>query len=99
MGTLSQMDVFELKICLENIKNLGQQIEEVDGKIASRVDHALVEKLTKLPACMDYLNRENCEYEQRSYERQTQPCTIAKISHPVSLNEESADAKAAQEIM
>jgi transposase len=49
MGTLNQMDIFELKICLDNIKSLDQQIRQVDEKIASRVDQALVEKLTKLP--------------------------------------------------
>jgi transposase len=49
IGTLSQIDVFELKICLDDIKTLDHQIREVDEKIASKVDHALVEKLTKLP--------------------------------------------------
>ena len=49
MGTLSQIDIFELKICLDNIKMFNQQIRQVDEKIASKVDKALVEKLTKLP--------------------------------------------------
>jgi transposase len=49
MGTLSQTDVFELKICLENIRTLEEQIRQVDERIAVRVDPALVEKLVKLP--------------------------------------------------
>ncbi len=49
MGTLSQIDVFELKICLDNIRSLDHQIKQVDEKIASRVDQTLVEKLVKLP--------------------------------------------------
>jgi transposase len=49
MGALSQMDVFELKICLDNIKSLDLQMAQVDEKIASRVDQGLVEKLAKLP--------------------------------------------------
>jgi len=47
MGTLSQIDVFELKICLENFRSLDLQIKQVDEKIASRVNQALVEKLRK----------------------------------------------------
>jgi transposase len=49
MGTLSQIDIFELKICLDDIRGLDHQIKQVDEKIASRVDQALVEKLVKLP--------------------------------------------------
>ncbi len=49
MGTLSQTDVFELKICLENIGTLEEQVRQVDERIAARVDPALVEKLVKLP--------------------------------------------------
>jgi transposase len=49
MGTLSQIDIFELKICLDDIRSLDHQIKQVDEKIASRVDQALVEKLVKLP--------------------------------------------------
>src|ERR1700730_9706766 len=45
MGTLNQMDIFELKICLENIRSLDKQIKQIDEKIASRVDQGLVEKL------------------------------------------------------
>jgi transposase len=49
MGTLSQTDVFELKICLENIRMLDEQVRQVDERITVRVDPALVEKLAKLP--------------------------------------------------
>jgi transposase len=49
MGTLGQTDVFELKICLENIKTLEEQVKQVDERIEARVDHVLVEKLVKLP--------------------------------------------------
>lgn len=38
MGMLSQTDVFELKICLENIRTLAEQMGQVDERIMSRVD-------------------------------------------------------------
>jgi len=49
MGALNQMDIFEMKICLENIRSLDKQIKQVGEEIAYRVDQGLVEKLTKLP--------------------------------------------------
>jgi len=48
IGTLSRTDIFELKICLDNIKLLEEQIKQVDEKIASKVDKDLVDKLCKI---------------------------------------------------
>jgi transposase len=49
MGKLNQTDLFELKICLDNIKLLEDQIKQIDEKILSKIDPALLEKLVKLP--------------------------------------------------
>lgn len=49
MGTLNQTDLFELKICLDNIKLLEEQIKQIDEKILARADPILMEKLVKLP--------------------------------------------------
>jgi transposase len=49
MGILSQTDIFELKIILENIKLLQTQVQQVDERISTLVDRDLVDKLTKIP--------------------------------------------------
>lgn len=49
MGTLNQTDLFELKICLDNIKLLEDQIKQIDEKVLSKIDPVLLEKLVKLP--------------------------------------------------
>jgi transposase len=49
IGTLSQTDIFELRIILENIKLLQTQIGEVDEKISTLVDQELVTKLSRIP--------------------------------------------------
>lgn len=49
IGTLNQTDLFELKICLDNVKLLEDQIKQIDEKVLSKVDPVLMEKLVKLP--------------------------------------------------
>ncbi len=49
MGTLSQTDIFELKLILENIKLLQTQMGLVDEKIGTLVDQELVGKLSRIP--------------------------------------------------
>ena len=49
MGTLSETDIFELKIILENIKLLQTQMARVDEKISTLLDSALVSKLSRIP--------------------------------------------------
>ena len=49
IGTLSQTDIFELRIILENIKLLQTQIGQVDEKISTLVDSELVSKLSRIP--------------------------------------------------
>jgi transposase len=49
MGTLNQTDLFELKICVDNIKMLEDQIKQIDDKLLSKIDPLLMEKLVKLP--------------------------------------------------
>lgn len=44
MGVLNQSDLFELKICLENVKRLEAQIKTVDAKIAGLVNKEDVER-------------------------------------------------------
>jgi transposase len=56
IGTLSQTDIFELKICLDNIKLLEEQIKQVDEKIASKVDKDLVDKLCKIPGIATHIS-------------------------------------------
>jgi transposase len=48
MGTLSQTDLFELKICVDNIKLLEEQIKQIDDKLLSKIDPVLMAKLVKL---------------------------------------------------
>jgi transposase len=49
IGNLSQMDIFELKIILENIKLLQTQIQQVDERLSTLADRNLVDKLSKIP--------------------------------------------------
>lgn len=49
MGALNQTDLFELKICLDNIKLLEDQVKQIDEKVLSKTDPVLMEKLVKLP--------------------------------------------------
>ncbi len=48
-GTLNQVDLFELKICMDNVKLLEDQIKHIDEKVVSKIDPVLLEKLVKLP--------------------------------------------------
>ena len=68
MGALSQTDVFELKICLQNITTLGEQMRQVDARIMSRVDQALVEKLAKLPGGSTNDRRHSDSRDSRPHE-------------------------------
>ncbi len=54
MGTLSETDIFELKICLDNVRLLDEQARQIDERIASKIDGELVEKLCKLPGIAPY---------------------------------------------
>ncbi len=66
MGALNQTDLFELKICLDNIKLLQDQTKQIDEKVESKIDPVLMEKLVKLPGVA----------------RETAAVAIAEIAEP-----------------
>jgi transposase len=49
LGTLGEADIIELKICLENINSLEEQIRQLNAKIATLVDKNDVERISKVP--------------------------------------------------
>lgn len=49
LGVLSETDIIELKICLENINRLEEQIRQLNAKIATLVNEKDVERISKVP--------------------------------------------------
>jgi transposase len=49
LGTLREADIIELKICLDNINRLEEQIRQLNAKIATMVDKKDVERISKVP--------------------------------------------------
>jgi len=46
---LGEADIIELKICLENINRLEEQIRQLNAKIAAQVNKKDVERISKVP--------------------------------------------------
>jgi len=49
LGVLNETDIIQLKICLENINRLEEQIKELNAKIATMVNKKDVERISKVP--------------------------------------------------
>jgi transposase len=49
LGTLREADIIELKICLDNINRLEEQIRQLNAKIATLVNKKDVERISKVP--------------------------------------------------
>jgi transposase len=49
LGTLREADIIELKICLDNINRLEEQIRQLNTKIATLVNKKDVERISKVP--------------------------------------------------
>ncbi|MEM3442751.1 MAG: IS110 family transposase [Candidatus Bathyarchaeia archaeon] len=49
LGALGEADIIELKICLENINRLEEQIRQLNAKIATLVNKKDVERISKVP--------------------------------------------------
>jgi transposase len=49
LGALREADIIGLKICLENINRLEEQIKQLNGKIAALVNKKDVERISKVP--------------------------------------------------
>ncbi|MEM3551133.1 MAG: IS110 family transposase [Candidatus Bathyarchaeia archaeon] len=49
LGALGEADIIELKMCLENINRLEEQIRQLNAKIASLVNKKDVERISKIP--------------------------------------------------
>jgi len=49
LGALGEADIIELKICLENINRLEEQIRQLNAKIAAQVNKKDVERISKVP--------------------------------------------------
>jgi transposase len=49
LGVLNETDIIQLKICLENINRLEEQIRQLNAKIATMVNKKDVERISKVP--------------------------------------------------
>jgi transposase len=49
LGSLREADIIELKICLDNINRLEEQIRQLNAKIATLVNKKDVERISKVP--------------------------------------------------
>jgi len=49
LGVLNETDIIELKICLDNINRLEEQIRQLNAKIATLVNKKDVERISKVP--------------------------------------------------
>jgi len=49
IGSLREADIIELKICLDNINRLEEQIRQLNAKIATLVNKKDVERISKVP--------------------------------------------------
>jgi transposase len=49
MGVLRESDIVELKICLENVRLLKEQVNELDSRIALLVDEKDMRRISKVP--------------------------------------------------
>jgi len=49
LGVLNETDIIQLKICLENINRLEEQIRQLNAKIATLVNKKDVERISKVP--------------------------------------------------
>jgi transposase len=49
LGALGEADMIELKICLDNINRLEEQIRQLNAKIATLVNKNDVERISKVP--------------------------------------------------
>lgn len=49
LGVLNETDIIQLKICLEDINRLGEQIRQLNAKIATLVNKKDVERISKVP--------------------------------------------------
>jgi len=49
LGVLNETDIIQLKICLENINRLEEQIRQLNAKIATMINKKDVERISKVP--------------------------------------------------
>jgi len=49
LGALGEADIIELKICLDNINRLEEQIRQLNAKIAMLVNKKDVDRISKVP--------------------------------------------------
>jgi len=49
LGVLGEADIIELKMCLENVNRLEEQIRQLNSKIANLVNEKDVERISKVP--------------------------------------------------
>ena len=49
LGTLGEADIIELRMCLDNVNRLGEQITQLNSRIASLVNEKDVERISKVP--------------------------------------------------
>jgi transposase len=49
LGVLGEADIIELKMCLENVNRLEEQIRQLNSKIAETINEKDVKRLCKVP--------------------------------------------------